>query len=317
MSKEPHTTEERSTAATKKKSNAASNAIIAFFAVVLLVGVGVLAYPSVANWWNRMHQSRAVAGYVEQVESLEPQQRAKMLADAKAYNEELKTYPDRWHLEDDKSMLERYNKTLDVTGTGIMGYVSIPAIKVRLPIYHGTDESVLQIAIGHLTGSTLPVGGEGMHTVVSGHTGLPSAKLITDLDQLKKGDIFQFHVLDETLTYEVDQISVVKPAEMDKLNFEDGKDYATLVTCTPYGVNSHRLLVRGHRIANPVTPDSTTYDNPTSMLWTAVAAAGLLVLIVLLLAIWLVRRHNRRKLNDITPNGKFKHRAPYSRDHSA
>lgn len=155
-----------------------------------------------------------------------------------------------------------YNETLDIIGTGIMGYVTIPRIKVKLPVYHGTSDGVLQIAAGHLAGTSLPVGGATTHAVVSGHTGLPSARLLTGLDELQKGDTFAFHVLDETYTYQVDQISVVLPSEISKLNIESGADYATLITCTPYGVNSHRLLVRGHRIPNPKVPDSTQYDEP-------------------------------------------------------
>ncbi|WP_419670266.1 class C sortase [Bifidobacterium animalis] len=187
-------------------------------------------------------------------------------------------------------------RTLDITGTGIMGYLSIPKINVQLPIYHGTDEAVLQIALGHLTGSSLPVGGETSHSVVSGHTGLPSAKLITDLDQLKKGDLFQYTVLDRTLTYEVDEINVVLPGEMDKLNLEPGADYSTLITCTPYGVNSHRLLVRGPRVSNPPAEKvAAHYDEPESMLWTAIAIGAGVLLVLLLLAIWLVRRRGKKR----------------------
>lgn len=280
----------------KKSGNLVSNLFITLFALILLIGIGVLAYPSVADWWNRMHASRAVAGYVEQVKSMEPERRAAMLAEADKYNADLPSVPDRWNLEDNAEQLKRYNETLDITGTGIMGYVSIPKIGVQLPVYHGTDEAVLQIALGHLTGSSLPVGGDTSHAVISGHTGLPSAKLITDLDQLKAGDLFQFHVLDRTLTYEVDEINVVLPGEMDKLNLSQGEDLATLVTCTPYGVNSHRLLVRGHRVPNPPEEKvAANYDEPQSMLWTAIAIGAGVLLMVLLLAIWLVRRRGKKR----------------------
>ncbi|RYM96722.1 sortase [Bifidobacterium animalis subsp. animalis] len=282
--------------AAKKKSNLVSNLFITLFTLILLVGIGVLSYPSVADWWNRMHASRAVAGYVEQVKSMEPERRAAMLAEADKYNAELPGVADRWHLADNAEQLKRYNETLDITGTGIMGYLSIPKINVQLPIYHGTDEAVLQIALGHLTGSSLPVGGESSHSVVSGHTGLPSAKLITDLDQLKKGDLFQYTVLDRTLTYEVDEINVVLPGEMDKLAIEPGADYSTLITCTPYGVNSHRLLVRGHRVPNPPAEKvGAHYDEPESMLWTAIAIGAGVLLVLLLLAIWLVRRRGKKR----------------------
>ena len=204
-----------------------------------------------------MHQSYAVASYVEHTEDMSGAERKAMLDAAHAYNERLAANGDRWHMTDEQK--REYNETLDVTGTGIMGYVTIPRIKVKLPVYHGTSDGVLQIAAGHLAGTSLPVGGATTHAVVSGHTGLPSARLLTGLDELKKGDTFAFHVLDETYTYQVDQISVVLPSDISKLNIESGKDYATLITCTPYGVNSHRLLVRGHRIPNPKVPDATTY----------------------------------------------------------
>ena len=193
-----------------------------------------------------MHQSRAIAAYVDQVNTLDDAQYETMLEQADAYNQTLIGKEDRYNLSD--SELETYNSLLDVTGTGIMGYVVIPKINVRLPIYHGTDPSVLEIAIGHIAGSSLPVGGESTHCVLSGHRGLPSAKLFTDIDQLKEGDQFMLEVLGDTLTYEVDQIKVVLPDELEDIEIEEGQDLCTLVTCTPYGVNTHRLLVRGHRV---------------------------------------------------------------------
>ena len=193
-----------------------------------------------------MHQSRAIASYVDQVNSLDDAQYETMLEQARAYNETLVGKEDRYILDDSEAA--EYNRLLDVTGTGIMGYVVIPKINVRLPIYHGTDPSVLEIAIGHIAGSSLPVGGESTHCVLSGHRGLPSAKLFTDIDQLKEGDQFMLEVLGDTLTYEVDQIKVVLPDELEDIEIEEGQDLCTLVTCTPYGVNTHRLLVRGHRV---------------------------------------------------------------------
>ena len=193
-----------------------------------------------------MHQSRAIASYVDQVNSLDDAQYETMLEQARAYNETLVGKEDRYIL--DEAETAEYNSLLDVTGTGIMGYVVIPKINVRLPIYHGTDPSVLEIAIGHIAGSSLPVGGESTHCVLSGHRGLPSAKLFTDIDQLKEGDQFMLEVLGDTLTYEVDQIKVVLPDELEDIEIEEGQDMCTLVTCTPYGVNTHRLLVRGHRV---------------------------------------------------------------------
>lgn len=277
--------------APKKKGDRGITAMIVVFAIILLGGVGLLVYPTFADWWNRLHASRAVAGYVEQVEDMSAERRAQMLEQARQYNARLNTLPDRWHLSD--AELADYNATLDVTGTGIMGYVTIPKLKVQLPIYHGTEETVLQIAGGHLAGSSLPVGGSGVHTAVSGHTGLPSAKLFTGLDSLEEGDTFAFHVLDEQYTYQVDQIRVVLPTEMRDLDFAADQDHATLITCTPYGVNSHRLLVRGHRIANPVESDPVRYDDPKTMTRTAIAVAALVFLVVAAIIVWRIKRRRR------------------------
>lgn len=170
----------------------------------MIGAICLIAYPTFSDWWNRMHQSYAVASYVEQTEDLSGEEKQHMLDAAHAYNEALAANGDRWHLTDEQR--QTYENTLDITGTGIMGYVTIPRIKVKLPVYHGTSEGVLQIAAGHLAGTSLPVGGETTHAVISGHTGLPSAKLLTGLDELQKGDTFAFHVLDETYTYRVDQI---------------------------------------------------------------------------------------------------------------
>ena len=264
-------------AAKHKKSNALLNVMIAISAIAMIGALGLIAYPTFSDWWNRMHQSYAVAGYVEQTKDMSGAERKAMLKAAHEYNERLAANGDRWHMPD--AQKREYDETLDVTGTGIMGYVTIPRIKVKLPVYHGTSDGVLQIAAGHLAGTSLPVGGATTHAVVSGHTGLPSARLLTGLDELKKGDTFAFHVLDETYTYQVDQISVVLPSEISKLNIESGTDYATLITCTPYGVNSHRLLVRGHRIPNPKVPDKTQYDEPGEMTAVAAAVLGLLVFV--------------------------------------
>ncbi len=231
--------------------------------IILLAGLSLILYPSFSDWWNSMHQTRAVASYVEQVANNTAEENARMYNEAVLYNEKLADGEMNFNLTDEE--LEEYNSLLDVTGTGIMGYVEIPKINVQLPIYHGTDDAVLQIAIGHIAGTSLPVGGESTHAVISGHRGLPSAKLFTDIDQLVEGDTFIITVLDATLTYEVDQIRIVLPNELEDLKIEEGKDYVTLVTCTPYGVNTHRLLVRGHRIANAegeirVTADALQVD---------------------------------------------------------
>ena len=194
---------------------------------------------------NRKHQSRAVAGYAEEVEQLSDADYQTYFDAADAYNRQLNTTPNAFYKPD---LVSGYAQTLDISGTGIMGYITIPKISVELPIYHGTDEGVLQVAAGHLEGSSLPVGGAGTHAVISAHRGLPSAKLFTNLDELEVGDRFTITVLNRVLTYEVDQISIVLPTEIDQLLPTEGMDYVTLMTCTPYGINTHRLLVRGKRV---------------------------------------------------------------------
>lgn len=215
--------------------------------LVLLAGLSLLLYPSVSNYWNSLHQSRAIANYAEDVANLDEERYDELWNQAQAYNASL---INRGRFTLTPQQREEYEQLLDVSGLGIMGYIEIPEIDVSLPIYHGTEESVLQIAVGYLEWSSLPVGGEGSHCVLSGHRGLPSAKLFTNLDKLQTGDIFMLRVLDEVLTYEVDQILIVEPQEVADLLIEEGEDYCTLVTCTPYGINSHRLLVRGHRVEN-------------------------------------------------------------------
>ncbi len=215
---------------------------------IVLLGMGLIAYPGFADWWNSFHQSRAVASYAESVANLDANKYSEMLADAEAYNAELAKIGAQWIMTDEQ--MAEYNRQLAVTDSGIMGYIDIPKIRVTLPIYHGTDETILQIAIGHIAGTSLPVGGASTHCVVSGHRGLPSARLFTDIDKLVEGDTFTMTVLNRTVTYEVDQIRIVEPTDLSNLQIEEGKDYCTLVTCTPYGINTHRLLVRGHRVAN-------------------------------------------------------------------
>ena len=216
--------------------------------LVFLVGLSLLLYPSVSDYWNSFHQSRAIATYAEQVANIDNDIYARLWEDARAYNQTLVGKENRFQITEEER--ETYESLLNVGGNGIIGYIEIAKIGCSLPIYHGTDEGVLQIAVGHIEGTSLPTGGESTHCVVSGHRGLPSAKLFTDLDKLIPGDTFVLRVLDETLTYEVDQILIVEPQELAALEIEEGRDYCTLVTCTPYGINTHRLLVRGHRVAN-------------------------------------------------------------------
>lgn len=217
--------------------------------LIFLIGVGLIAYPTFSDWWNSFHQSRAISSYMETVANLDPEKYDQIINDALAYNQELSQSGIHWQQLTDEERA-RYNSLLSVDDTGIMGYITIPKIDVMLPVYHGVEESILQVAIGHLEGTSLPVGGPGSHCVISGHRGLPSARLFTDLDKLVEGDTFTMTVLDRTLTYEIDQIRTVVPTDLSNLNIESGEDYLTLMTCTPYGINTHRLLVRGHRIAN-------------------------------------------------------------------
>lgn len=216
--------------------------------LVFLMGLSFLLYPTVSDYWNSFHQSRAIASYREVVSGLDDESYERYWKEAQAYNERLIGNKRRYQPTEEET--EQYESLLNVSGSGIMGYLEIPSIGVFLPIYHGVEDTVLQVAVGHMEGTSLPVGGLGTHCVVSGHRGLPSARLFTDLDKLAEGDTFLLQVLDEVLTYEVDQIRIVEPKEAEFLEIEEGQDLCTLVTCTPYGVNSHRLLVRGRRIEN-------------------------------------------------------------------
>ena len=252
--------------AKKKKRRKLISTIVTVTLLVFLVGgLGVMLYPSISDWWNSFHATRAISDYVAAVEAVDNSELERMIDAAKQYNRKL--YHDQHFVLEDDEYLE-YEKLLDVSGTGIMGYISIPSISVNLPIYHGTSEEVLQIAAGHLAGSSLPVGGESTHSIISGHRGLPSAKLFTDLDRLVVGDTFVISILNENITYRVDQIKVVLPEDTSELMITSGKDYCTLVTCTPYGINTHRMLVRGHRVENEeeelvvfITADATKVPN--------------------------------------------------------
>jgi sortase A len=246
--------------------------------------------------WNSVHQSRAISGYNDQVDEMDEATCEQMLEEASAYNASLVADTDRLNLSDGE--MEAYNALLDVTGTGIMGYVSIDKINCKLPIYHGTDEGVLQAGTGHLPGTSLPIGGESTHSVICGHRGIPSAKLFTDLDQMEIGDTFVVHVLNLTLTYEVDQILIVEPEDTSALAIEEGEDLFTLLTCTPYGINTQRLLVRGHRVENAdndnlVTSDATVIRPIQVALFLAVPLM-ILVLIVMFMTSRRNRNHGRK-----------------------
>ena len=270
---------------------------IALF-LVMLVGLSLLLYPSFSDWWNSMHQTKAVTSYMEKVASIDNEMYDQIWSAAWDYNRSLLDRPNDYLLSEEQR--QHYNSLLDLGENGIMGYIEVPKIDVMLPIYHGTAESVLQVAIGHLDWTSLPVGGEGSHCVVSGHRGLPSAKLFTDLDKLQEGDTFLLHVLDEVLTYEVDQIRIVEPNETEDLLIIPGEDLCTMTTCTPYGINTHRMLVRGHRVdtvvekaARRVTADAMQIE--PVLVAPMVAAPMLLVLLVMVL---LPKPRNRRR-NDL------------------
>lgn len=255
--------------------------------LVFFLGLSLLLYPTVSDYWNSFLQTVAIKNYTEAVVDIEEEEYQKLLQQAKAYNEELKTDDNRWELTRKERKL--YESTLDVSGTGVMGYIEIPVLDCELSIYHGSGDEILRDSIGHIEGSSLPVGGKGTHAVLSGHRGLPSAKLFSDLDKMVEGDLFFLQILNQTLIYEVDQIAIVLPNDLEKLKIEEDEDYCTLVTCTPYGVNTHRLLVRGHRVDENrrdalmrVSADATQID---PMVIAPFAAAPILLLLLIALLI--------------------------------
>lgn len=263
-----------------------SNWIDLVLVFTMLAGAALLLYPAFSDYWNSLHQSRAIVNYAENVAQMDQEEYQHIWSEAWAYNHSLLDRETGFALEPEQQ--EQYETLLNISGQGVMGYIEIPSIGCTLPIYHGTDEAVLQVAVGHLDWSSLPVGGDSSHCVLSGHRGLPSAKLFTHLDKLREGDTFLLRVLDEVLTYEVDQISIVEPHQTSQLKIAEGQDLCTLVTCTPYGINTHRLLVRGHRIQTReegkrvlVTADAMQIE--PLLVAPVVAAPALLVLMLLAL----------------------------------
>lgn len=254
------------------------------------MGLSILLYPTVSNYINQKNQSRVVAAYNDTVSNMTEEDYSSYFEKAHAYNEALSTTTDVFYNAD---TVGDYENTLNL-GSGIMGYITIKKLGVELPIYHGTDDEVLEIAAGHLEGSSFPVGGESTHAVISAHRGLPSAKLFTDLDKMEVGDTFTITVLNEVLTYEVDNISIVLPTEVDQLQIEEGKDLCTLMTCTPYGINTHRLLVRGHRVDTVentnihVTAEAFRIDS-------FIVASVIAVPMLLILLIWMLVRTRKKK----------------------
>ena len=267
----------------KKKGRIATIVLlIAFF-----VGLSVLLYPTISSYWNSKTQSEAIVDYETMLQAYKPEDYTAIFEAAEQYNRDLATldYP----LHDYAALEEQYWKTLDISGTGMMGYISIPKISQELPVYHGTSEGVLGTAVGHLQGSSLPVGGQRTHTVVSAHRGLPTAVLFTYLDRMEVGDTFTFTILDRTITYEVDQIRIVEPNDSSLIQIEGDKDYCTLLTCTPYGINTQRLLVRGHQV--DATQDRYLYiANEAYRIDTLVVmpVVALPIIVVLLLYVMLV-----------------------------
>ena len=276
----------------KKKGNLSTILLI----LILVMGLSLMLYPTVSEAWNTRYHKRTIDNYENAVAQMDTSQYEAMWDEAVVFNARTPQGDTAFVLSDEEKVT--YASLLNLTDDGIMGYVEVPSIGAKLALYHGTSDTVLQVGVGHLEWSSLPVGGEGTHAILSGHRGLPSARLFTDLDQLEKGDVFMLHILHETLTYEVDQILIVLPDETEALLVEEGKDLCTLVTCTPYGVNSHRLLVRGHRVENAaqavkvrVTADALRVSS------LGVAAVLYVPILLLFLSVQLLvdRRTNRKR----------------------
>ncbi len=274
-----------------KKSNIISTIVLI---IMLLVGLSVMLYPTFSDWWNKTQATHAITGYNKTVAEMDDGETERLLQQAHDYNEKLsKIYAPM--INSDKA--GNYDDILNISGNGVIGYISIPFIKVELPIYHGTDEEVLNIAAGHLKGTSLPVGGKNTHAVISAHRGLPSAKLFTDIDQLVVGDTFTITVLGEVMTYEIEEILTVKPEQIEELAIIPDGDYVTLMTCTPYGINTHRLLLRSRRVETTdksevrITPDAVKVD---PMLVVPVIAC---VFLIILMFIWFVSGKSNKKIN--------------------
>ncbi len=273
------------------------NKIISFFiAIFLLAGLALLIYPTLSDYINNVGRAKDISGYAEAVAHIEKNEYEEILRKANKYNAEKAKKPSHWLLSEKE--IEEYNGLLNVSGTGVMACIEIPKIGCSLPVYHGTEASVLQIAIGHIEGSSLPIGGKSTHAVLSGHRGLPSAKLFTGLDKLEEGDTFTIRTLDEVLTYEVDKISIILPSETEQLAIVPGEDLCTLMTCTPYGVNSHRLLVRGHRTTElseteeiRITADALQID---PRIVAPIAATPILIIIFIVLVSGELKRKDKK-----------------------
>ncbi len=277
----------------KKKNDVIVTVI---FVTMFFVGLCIMLYPIVSNWWNKVHQAKAVASYQESVSVMDVSKNDEIWEKARQYNERLNQVFDPFR---NFTEVSGYYDTLDISGTGVMGYVSVPSIHIELPIYHGTSDSVLQIAAGHIQGSSLPIGGENTHSVISGHRGLPSAKLFSDLDKMVEGDLFTVNILNEVLTYEVDKISIILPNEIEHLAIRPEEDCITLMTCTPYGINSHRLLIRGKRVDTKVQRDVTVTSDAVQVDSMNVFPVIFVLLLGFLAVIWSItdKRGRNRMVN--------------------
>ena len=273
----------------KRKGSTITTVILV---LLFVIGLSLLLYPTLSDYWNSLHQSKAISDYADNVADLSKENYDELWTAAKSYNASLVPRFNAFLLTDEQK--EQYDSLLNVSGLGIMGYIEIPEINCSLPIYHGTDESVLQIAVGHISWSSLPTGGESTHCVLSGHRGLPSAKLFTNLDKLTEGSTFMLRVLDDVLTYEVDQILTVLPDEVDALQIVEGDDLCTLVTCTPYGINSHRLLVRGHRIENVEAAKTARATADAIQIEPLLVAPAVAIPFLILLIIPLFTKHRKK-----------------------
>lgn len=278
-------TNTKAKAGPKGKSSSGSMSTIILVAI-FFVGLSVLLYPTVSDFWNEKRQSKAIINYDDLISGMSQQDYTQNFDNADLYNRQLQQL--QFPFVEHKGLKDDYNSVLDVNNNGMMGYITIEKIKVQLPIYHGTEDKVLNSAVGHVEGSSLPIGGESTHSVLSAHRGLPSAKLFTNLDKLVVGDIFTITVLDRLITYQVDQILIVLPEQTEALNITQGEDYCTLVTCTPYGINTHRMLVRGTRIENieedkKINVVTEAYQIDPLIVTPAVAAPMLGALLVLLI----------------------------------
>lgn len=257
---------------------------------LFILGLSIMLYPTISNFVNQKHASRIIGVYNDELEKASEEKIAKVFEVAEAYNKNIADTPSVFF---DPSLVDGYNETLDITGTGVMGYIDIDKINVELPIYHGTDDVILQIGVGHLEGTSMPVSGDSVHCVLSGHRGLPSARLFTDLDDLVEGDTFTITILNRLYTYEVDQIKVIEPSETDDLQIVEGKEYCTLLTCTPYGINTHRLLVRGVRVGSDYDRPGIFIPNEAFKIDVLIVLPIVLVPMLLILLIILIVRYIR------------------------